>query len=55
MDNILARITLQEEAYRKEKKVPARIFEVYAEQRRGLENLKQRFGAVVPPALLEKA
>jgi phosphoenolpyruvate carboxykinase (GTP) len=55
VDNILARITLQEDAYRKEKKVPERIFEVYAEQRRGLESLKQRFGAVVPPALLEKA
>jgi phosphoenolpyruvate carboxykinase (GTP) len=55
VDNILARITLQEEAYRKEKKVPERIFEVYAEQRRGLESLKQRYGAVVPPALLEKS
>jgi phosphoenolpyruvate carboxykinase (GTP) len=55
MDNILARIALQEEAYRKEKKVPARIFEVYAEQRRGLEDLKARFGPVVSPAQLEKA
>jgi phosphoenolpyruvate carboxykinase (GTP) len=55
IDNILARIALQEEAYRKEKKVPARIFEVYAEQRRGLEALKERFGPVVQPALLEKA
>ena len=53
MDNILAHIALQEEAYRKEKKVPARIFEVYEEQRRGLEALKTKFGAVVPPARLE--
>ncbi len=52
VDNILARIALQEEAYRKEKKVPARIFEVYAEQRRGLEALKAAFGPVVPPARL---
>jgi phosphoenolpyruvate carboxykinase (GTP) len=52
VDNILARIALQEEAYRKEKKVPARIFEVYAEQRAGLEALKAAHGAVVPPAKL---
>jgi phosphoenolpyruvate carboxykinase (GTP) len=52
VDNILARIALQEEAYRKEKKVPARIFEVYAEQRKGLEALKAAFGPVVPPARL---
>jgi phosphoenolpyruvate carboxykinase (GTP) len=52
VDNILARIALQEEAYRKEKKVPARIFEVYAEQRQGLEALKAAFGPVVPPARL---
>jgi phosphoenolpyruvate carboxykinase (GTP) len=55
VDNIVARIALQEEAYRKEKKVPGRIFEVYAEQRRGLDRLKQRFGPVVSPALLEQA
>ena len=55
VDNILARIALQEEAYRKEKKVPGRIFEVYAEQRQGLEALKARFGPVVLPAQLEKA
>jgi phosphoenolpyruvate carboxykinase (GTP) len=52
VDNILARIALQEEAYRKEKKVPARIFEVYAEQRQGLEALKAEYGPVVPPARL---
>jgi phosphoenolpyruvate carboxykinase (GTP) len=52
VDNILGRIALQEEAYRKEKKVPARIFEVYAEQRQGLEALKAKFGPVVPPVRL---
>ncbi|MCX7029764.1 MAG: phosphoenolpyruvate carboxykinase (GTP) [Spirochaetes bacterium] len=54
VDNILAHIALQEEAYRKEQKVPGRIFEVYAEQRGGLEGLKKRFGPVVSPALLER-
>jgi len=47
VDNILARIDLQEEAYRKEKNVPARLFEVYAEQRVGLELLKAKYGAIV--------
>ncbi len=49
VDNILQRIQLQEDAYRKEKKMPPRIFEVYAEQRQGLLALKEKHGAVVPP------
>jgi phosphoenolpyruvate carboxykinase (GTP) len=52
IENILARIALQEEAYRREKKVPGRIFEVYAEQRQGLENLRAKHGPVVSPAEL---
>jgi phosphoenolpyruvate carboxykinase (GTP) len=47
VDNILARIGLQEEAYRKEKNIPARLFEVYAEQRKGLEALKAKYGPIV--------
>jgi phosphoenolpyruvate carboxykinase (GTP) len=47
VDNILARIDLQEEAYRKEKNIPARLFEVYGEQRRGLEALKAKYGSIV--------
>ncbi|MFZ5918484.1 MAG: phosphoenolpyruvate carboxykinase (GTP) [Chloroflexota bacterium] len=47
VDNILARITLQEEAYRKEQDIPARLFEVYAGQRQGLEALKAKYGPVV--------
>ena len=49
VDNILQRIQLQEDAYRKEKKMPPRIFEVYAEQRQGLLALKEKHGAIVPP------
>jgi phosphoenolpyruvate carboxykinase (GTP) len=52
IDNILQRIQLQEDAYRKEKKMPSRIFEVYAEQREGLLALKEKHGAIVPPDLL---
>ncbi len=47
VDNILARIALQEEAYREEKNVPERLFEIYAEQRKGLEALKAEYGAIV--------
>ncbi len=55
VDNILARIRLQEEAYRKEQKVPPRLFEVYEEQCRGLERLRERFGPVVTPGQLASA
>ena len=52
VDNILGRLQLQEDAYRKEKKVPARIFEVYEEQKRGLRALKERHGPVVNPEMM---
>ncbi|MDY7079179.1 MAG: phosphoenolpyruvate carboxykinase (GTP) [Chloroflexota bacterium] len=47
VDNILARIDLQEDAYRKEKNIPAKLFEIYAEQREGLEALKAEYGPIV--------
>jgi len=47
VDNILARIDLQEEAYRKDKDIPAKLFEVYAEQRRGLKALRAKYGPIV--------
>ncbi len=49
IDNILARIQLQEDAYRKDKKMPARIFEIYDEQKKGLSALREKFGPVVKP------
>ncbi|HET6451066.1 MAG TPA: phosphoenolpyruvate carboxykinase (GTP) [Spirochaetia bacterium] len=52
VDNILARIQVQEDAYRKEKKLPARLFEVYEEQKSGLAALKEKHGPVVKPDLL---
>ena len=54
VDNILARIQLQEDAYRKEKKMPARIFEVYEEQKKGLLALKEKHGPIVKPESLEQ-
>ena len=52
IDNILARIRLQEEAYSKDARMPPRLFEVYEEQKRGLEALKRAHGPVVPPEKL---
>jgi phosphoenolpyruvate carboxykinase (GTP) len=46
VDNILTRIDLQEEAYRKEKNIP-KLFEVYREQRKGLEALKAKYGPII--------
>jgi phosphoenolpyruvate carboxykinase (GTP) len=54
IDNILARIRLQEDAYRKDTRMPPRLFEVYEEQRRGLEELKRAHGPIVPPEKLER-
>jgi phosphoenolpyruvate carboxykinase (GTP) len=51
VDNILSRIQLQEDAYRKEKKLPARLFEVYEEQKAGLLALKEKYGPTVKPDL----
>jgi len=55
IDNIVARIDLQAEAYSKEKNIPARLFEVLAEQRQGLIALKDRFGSVVTPRQLAES
>jgi phosphoenolpyruvate carboxykinase (GTP) len=55
IDNILGRIDLQEEAYRKEENVPARLFEVYEEQRAALEGLKAKYGPIVSVEQIIKA
>ncbi len=54
VDNILARNELQTAAYRREEKIPPRLFEVLKEQRDGLEALKAKFGPVVTPAQLSE-
>ena len=47
VDNIIGRIDLQEEAYKKEENIPSKAFEIYKEQRNGLERLKSKYGSVV--------
>ena len=53
VDNIVARIDMQKEAYAKEKNLPSRVMEVYKEQRAGLMELRRRFGAIVTPEQLQ--
>ena len=53
IDKIVARIDLQIEAYGKEEHIPARLFEILKEERRGLIALKEKYGPVVTPQQLE--
>jgi len=52
IDNIIARIDLQADAYSKEKNVPQKLFDVLRTQKEGLLKLKERFGAIVTPTQL---
>ncbi|MDM8525427.1 phosphoenolpyruvate carboxykinase (GTP) [Desulfococcaceae bacterium HSG8] len=53
IDNIVAMIDLQTEAYGKESDIPPRLFEVLKEQREGLMALKEKYGQIVTPSQLE--
>jgi len=55
IDNIVARIDLQKDAYSKEKDCPKRIFEIYDEQKQGLLELKAKYGPIVKPEQLIEA
>ncbi len=55
IDNIIKRIDLQLTAYKKEENLPARLFEILNTQRKGLEALKAKYGAIVTPDQLKKA
>lgn len=50
VDNIIARIDLQKEAYGKEKNIPEALFNVLEEQKTGLTELKDKFGPIVKPS-----
>ena len=54
LDNIIARIDLQTEAYGKEDNIPEKLFEVLKEQKKGLLALKDKYGSIVTPVELEK-
>ena len=53
IDNIVARIDLQVEAYGKEKNIPPRLFDILNRQRAELNALKEKYGPVVTPQQLE--
>lgn len=53
IDNIVARIDLQQKAYHKESNVPKTLFEVLTEQRNGLMALRNAYGSVVTPVQLK--
>lgn len=55
IDNIVARIDLQLEAYGKERNLPEKLFEVLKLQREGLMALKKRSGSIVTPDKLESS
>ncbi len=55
LDNIIARIDMQKEAYGQEKNIPPKLFKVLDEQRKGLMALKTTYGPVVTQSDLEKA
>ena len=55
VDNIIARIDLQIEAYGKEKNIPQKLFDIYKEQRQELVELKDKYGAIVTPKQLAEA
>jgi phosphoenolpyruvate carboxykinase (GTP) len=53
LDNILARVDLQIEAYGKDEEIPTALFEILAAQKKGLLELKDRFGPIVAPEQLK--
>jgi phosphoenolpyruvate carboxykinase (GTP) len=52
IDNIVARIDLQEEAYGKEQHIPPRLFDILKKQRAELAALTEKYGPIVTPAQL---
>ena len=55
IDNILARVDLQIEAYSKEANLPQLLFDILEKQKKQLTALKEKFGPIVTPQQLEKA
>ena len=53
IDNILARIDLQVEAYSKEENIPAKLFEILKKQKENLLALKEAYGPIVTPEQIE--
>ncbi len=54
-DNIISILDLQDDAFRKDERVPVKIFAIYAAQKAGLVALKAKYGSVVSVEQLAEA
>lgn len=54
IDNIVARIDLQIDAYGKEKNIPDKLFKILKQQRAELMALREKYGPIVTPAQLQE-
>ena len=55
IDNIVARIDLQIDAYGKEENIPDKLFKILKRQRAELTALKDKYGPIVTPAQLQNS
>lgn len=55
LDNIIARIDLQDDAFKKDERVPETIFKIYAAQKAELIALKDKYGSIVNVEQLAEA
>jgi len=55
IDNIIKRIDLQTEAYKKDENVPDKLFEIYDVQKKELLVLREKYGPIVTPDQLEES
>ncbi len=47
LNNIIARIELQEEAYGKGENIPSKLFKIYKQQKQELKKLKKKYGDII--------
>ena len=55
IDNIVARIDMQVEAYAKEPGITEKLFDILKDQKEGLLVLKKKYGSIVTPSQLEES
>lgn len=55
IDNIIARIDMQKQAYGKEPGISGKLFDILKEQKEGLLALKKTYGPIVTPSQLEES
>ncbi|MDY6904966.1 MAG: phosphoenolpyruvate carboxykinase (GTP) [Thermodesulfobacteriota bacterium] len=53
IDNIVGRLDLQIDAYKKEDCIPQKLFDILESQKTGLQELKDKHGSIVTPKMLD--